>query len=606
MLTTPTLRSIALFPLLAIAISALPCSAQTFVAVASPAIASHIGFSTGAAWVDYDGDGDLDLYVVTAFGANNDNVLYRNDGGGVFTRITAVPLTSDGAFTVCSTWADVDNDGDLDCFVSGLDSAGGALYRSSGGGVLTLDPASGVTGLSIKATGCAFGDYDADGHVDLVLSLINGALGMSGGNRLFHNDGDGTFTEINVAPFAADPASFHHPTWTDFDGDGDLDVCFASGGVGALRLDRIYRNLLVESGIPDFVRITTGVFFSETRDSQVLSWVDYDNDGDLDCYAINYASVPNQLYRNDGAVFTKITTGDIVTNTGAFHAVAWGDYDNDADLDVYVVRDNNQTNRYYRNNNDGTFTSITTGAFVTTNRSEYGVANADFDEDGDLDLFLPNARSEAASTLYRNDLAGANHWLKVHCTGGASNRSGIGAKVRVKATVGGAPRWQMRELTASSSYGGNNALDAHFGLGDATTVDSLRIEWPGGHVDVLTNVAADQLVDIEESPALAVQDATPSSTLRPSSIELVITPNPVHVGLDPAAVEVRFEMPTAGLAHVALHDIHGRLVSDLETQRLASGRHKLTLELPPVAAGVYFVRLRGPRGSGVERIIVVR
>ncbi len=455
MLTPRATRPLALFSALALgasALSALPCAAQTFVAVSSPAIASHVGFSTGAAWVDYDGDGDLDLYVVTAFGANNDNVLYRNDGGSVFTRITAFPLTSDGAFTVCSTWADFDNDGDLDCFVSGLDSAGGAL-------------------------------------------------GMSGGNRLFHNDGDGTFTEITIAPFAADPASFHHPTWTDFDGDGDLDVCF--------------------------------------------------------------------------------------------------------------VRDNNQTNRYYRNNNDGTFTSGTTGAFVTTNRSEYGVANGDFDEDGDLDLFLPNARSEAASTLYRNDLTGANHWLKVHCTGAASNRSGIGAKVRVKATVGGAPRWQMRELTASSSYGGNNALDAHFGLGDASTLDSLRVEWPGGHVDVLTNVAADQLIEIEESPAVAVQDAA-NPAIRPSSLALVITPNPVRLGLDPGAVDVRFEMPATGVARLTVHDIRGRVVSELETQRLAAGWHALALGLPPVAAGVYFVRLSAPGSPGspgaaeVERLTIVR
>ncbi len=287
--------------------SATPLSAQPFTPVASPAIAGHVSFSTGATWVDFDGDGDLDLYVTTGFAADINNVLYRNDAGS-FVRVTGVPLVLDNSDSACSTWADYDNDGDVDCFVSNLVSAGGMLFQGTGGGALALNTTAGIGGSGLKGTGCAWGDYDNDGHVDLIVAALFGQGGIVTGNRLFHNDGDGTFTEVTTGPQVTTTDSHHHPTWADYDGDGDLDLFFGTGAVGSTRLDRMYKNQLVETGSADFTAITTGIFATDPRDSQVLSWVDYDDDGDLDMYAVNYSSVPNQLYRNDGASFTKITT----------------------------------------------------------------------------------------------------------------------------------------------------------------------------------------------------------------------------------------------------------------------------------------------------------
>jgi hypothetical protein len=482
---------------------AAPARGQNFTPVVSADIAAHVSFSTGVSWVDWDHDGDLDLFVVTGFAANNHNVLYRNDAG-TFSRLLGVPMAQDGAESVCSTWADFDNDGDVDAFVSNLVNAGGMLYEGHAGAGLTLNTTAGIGGIGLKGTGAAWGDYDNDGDVDLVIAALVGQGGITTPNRLFHNDGDATFTEITAEPPVSMLDSCHHPTWSDYDGDGDLDLFFASGGPGFTKRDQLYRNQLRETGAATFVRITTGVIATDFRDSQVLSWVDYDNDGDLDLYAVNYSSVPNQLYRNDGGTFTKVVAAGIATDAGAAHGVVWGDFDNDGDQDAYVARDLRQSNRYYRNEGDGTFTTVTTGLFVNEALSNYGAAAADYDGDGDLDLFVPTARSEGPSLLLRNDLVPGNHWLVVRCEGTISNRSAIGAKVRAGSRIAGTMRWQLRELLAGTSYGGHNALDAHFGLGDAVVVDSLRIEWPSGLVEVLTGVGVDRRLDVLENSTTPV------------------------------------------------------------------------------------------------------
>jgi hypothetical protein len=607
----PRAFAIGLMLLLVPSLPAAVARAQSFVAVSSPAIASHVSFATGASWVDYDGDGDLDLYVVTSFAPNDNNALFRNDGGDVFTRVTGLAVVEDSAQTVCSTWADADNDGDLDAFVSGLDTDGSFLFRGMGGGGMAAEGGSGLTGTSIKGTGCAWGDYDADGFVDLALAVYAGALGMSGPSRIFRNLGDGTFAEVAVGDVSGVSDTHHHVTWADYDGDGDLDLFFATGPVGSLAPDRMYRNLRVETGTATFQAIATGVLATDARDSQTLSFADYDNDGDLDGYAINYTTIGNQLYRNDGGgAFTKITTGAIVTTTGAAHGVAWGDYDNDGDLDVFVVRDNNQTDRYYRNNGDGTFASVTTGAFVTTARSGYSACAGDYDQDGDLDLFVPTARSEGPGVLWRNDLANGHHWIELTLVGTVSNRSAIGAKARVRAVVSGAPRTQMREIAASTGYGGQGMLAAHFGLGDATVADTVRIEWPSGHVDTWTDLAADRAWTLIE--ATGVVGVPRAGGAAGAAFGLRVSPNPVR-----GAVEVAFELPAAtssaggdepdASARLTVHDVTGRLVRAIDVGAQSAGWQRVTL--PPgslQSPGVYFVRLETAAGTAVERFVFVR
>ncbi len=572
--------------------------AQTFTPVSSAAIGAHVSFSTGATWVDYDDDGDLDLYVVTGFAANNANVLYRNDAG-TFVRVANVAIVLDNADTACSTWADYDNDGHIDCFISNLVSNGGMLFQGQGGGVLTLDNTAGLTSAALKGTGCAWGDYDNDGDVDLVVAALIGQGGIVTPNRLFHNSGDGTFTELSGVDPVLTADSHHHPTWSDYDGDGDLDLFFASGAVGATKLDRMYRNQLTETGIATFTPITTGIIATDPRDSQTLTWVDYDNDGDLDLYAINYTSVPNQLYRNDGGTFTKLTTaGPISTELGSNHGAVWGDFDNDSDQDVFVVRDLNGFDRYYRNEGNGTFVRISTGALVTQPFSGYGATAGDYDQDGDLDLFVPTARSESASLLFRNDLAAGNHWLRVVCRGTTANRSAIGAKVRVHAVIGGVGRWQLREILAATSYGGPSALEAHFGLGDAAVADSVLIEWPGGGSERITNIAADQrLTLIQGQVTLDVPTLPPSAGL-----ELVLSPNPTRAGST-----AEFRLAESGRVTLEVFDAAGRAMRSHRSAWLPAGVHRWPVETGDRSEhGLYWVRLRAGTQTVSRRLVQIR
>ncbi len=576
------------------ACAASSAGAQPFALANPPAIAAHVAFSLGATWVDADQDGDLDLYVVTGFSANNANVYYRNDGG-TFVNVAGIPIALDFAETACSTWADYDNDGDVDAFVSNLVDDGGMLFDGTGGGDLVANTGAGLGGVAQMGTGCAWGDYDNDGRLDLVIAALAPTIATR--NRLFHNEGGGVFAEVVNGPLGSTVDSHHHPTWSDYDGDGDLDLFFATGPVGSLDTDRMYRNQLKETGTATFAPIAGTVFATDARDSQALTWADYDNDGDLDLYAINYTSVPNQLYRNDAGTFVKITSGSIVTDAGAAHGVAWGDFDLDGDLDVYVARDNHQHNRYYQNNGDGTFTSVTTGAFVTDGISNYGATAGDYDGDGDLDLFAPTARSEAASRLFRNDLANGNHWLVVRAMGTSSNRSGVGAKVRVRATIGGVPRWQLREILASGGYGGHGALEAHFGIGDAATADSVRIEWPSGVVDVLAAVAADQRVTVPEASTVGVPAIESAGALR-----LACAPTPTRGG-----AMLRFRLPQAAHATVTLHDLAGRRLATLRSGPFAAGEHSVAIDAALLPrSGVYWARLAAGPHTRFARVIRVR
>lgn len=218
----------------------------------------------------------------------------------------------------------------------------------------------------------------------------------------------------------------------------------------------------------------------------------------------------NRLYRNKGdGTFEKITAGVIVADRKGSTGCAWGDSDNDGFLDLFVVNGfaGPEDNLLYHNNGDGTFSKTTTGSPVNDGGNSFGVGWGDYDNDGFLDLFAANgARGPAQSnSLYRNNGNG-NNWVKVRCVGTGSNRTGFGTKVRVQATIGGQSRWQMRQIDGGDGTSGGS-LEADFGLGDATIIDTLRIEWPSGIVQELHGVAAKQSLTVTEPARLQAPGA---------------------------------------------------------------------------------------------------
>ena len=463
-------------------------SAQTFTRITDPTNpvvtdAGAPGYS-GASWIDVDRDGLLDLFV-------GDRGIYHNLGGGVFANI---PIS--GFFeTLGNSWADIDNDGDNDLIVAGNDGGRGTrIYRNDGLTFRSITATALGDSLANAGWACAWGDYDGDGLVDLVIANTAGTTG-SNGNHLFHNLGNGAFLADLSTDVTTGTSTFTVPTWCDFDQDGDLDLSISAGQIGIGGVDYFYRNQRVEGGTPLLKRITTGALATDVHDGQLINWIDCDNDGDFDCYITNYLYVQNMLYRNDGGTFVLVpaTAGPIVTDPQINEASVWEDFDNDGDLDCYVTKPAG-ANRYYRNEGNGTFTSVDIGEPVTI--PSITATAGDYDNDGDVDLYASS--SGPLHGLFRNDLANGNHWLEVDLTGTTSNRSAIGTRVRVHAMIGGKDVWQLREVSAQNTFNGQSSLIQHFGLGDATQILQLRIEWPRGLIETMADVPVDTCLRLIE------------------------------------------------------------------------------------------------------------
>jgi len=351
---------------------------------------------------------------------------------------------------------------------------------------------------------CAsWADYNQDGYLDLFIPNWFGNYPY-----LFHNRGDGTFvraTTDQAGSLLASRAASCAAAWADYDDDGLLDVCV--GVFGPERKHLLFRN----TGAGYFTGVTNQVTVKSGVSPLAGVWADYDNDGRLDLFVANWGGQPNSLYRNlGGGQFREVLDDPVVSLAGSFNSGAWGDYDNDGFLDLYVTQAYS-TNLLYHNNGDGSFTRVTTGSPITDVAStaplDGPVAGLwwDYDNDGFLDLFVANGSDDVShgsmsNFLYRNN-GNANAWLKIKLEGTVSNRDGAGAKVRVKARFAGKFRWQRRDTSAGDNYNGNNLI-AHFGLGDAAKADLVKIEWPSGIVQELTDVPARQLLTVTEPPRL--------------------------------------------------------------------------------------------------------
>ena len=462
----PTI-AIVLFVQSAIALATFAdAGAQTFVDV-TPAPLTAVG--SGAAWGDYDNDGDVDLYFPSA------HKLFRNDAG-TFVDVTAPPIsTDDGAASLQGIWGDFDGDGDLD-LVQAKYSTHDRQFRNDGGSGF-VEITSGPFLINGFHWGVASADYDGDGDIDLYFT-VNGA------NKLYRNDG-GTFVDATSGPLG-DTGSGAGVVWADYDNDRDPDLYFANNSSP---------NKLLRNDGGTFVDVTTGPL-GGGGGGRGCTWGDYDNDGDLDLFLTD-ESHPNQLLRNDGGGTFVDVTPSAFTGVWNSRSAAWGDYDNDGDLDLYVSNLGGAANFLYRNDGGGSFTNVTT-APLNVAATGQAVSWADYDNDGDLDLNLINA--SPSSRLFRNDNANGNHWLKVKAIGVASNQHGIGARIVVVA--GGVTR--IREISAGSGYLAQEPAIAHFGLGSATTITSLQVLWPSGTVQTIPPPAVDQAIQIVEAPPLAV------------------------------------------------------------------------------------------------------
>jgi len=448
------------------------------------------GATHGIGWPDINGDNYPDLYLANNLSPDGQaNRLFQNNDGTGFTTITAGDIANDLGLSLTSTWGDCDNDGDLDVFVANGPDQANRLYLNNGDGTFAPMTEGDIVAEVDDSRASSWVDYDNDGKLDLFVANV-------GFNSLFRNTGV-SFTKITDAAIATASNDANGACWGDYNNDGYADLFVA---LPDNQNNRLYTN----NGDGTFSPVSGGIIVNDGGNSCGGSWGDYDNDGDLDLFVPNMSDQDNLLYNNQGdGTFIKITSGEIVNDGGCSYGSAWGDYDNDGDLDLFVSNTTEGVSSgqdfLYQNNGDGTFTKVTQCEIVDAIEDSYGTAWADYDRDGDLDLFVARTAGtgEADNGFYRNNRNSSN-WISIKCIGGSSNGAAIGAKVRIKAIIGGQPIWQMREISAQTGFGGQNALDIHFGLGDAAIIDSLIIEWPNGASQTLSNIAINQFMEVTD------------------------------------------------------------------------------------------------------------
>ncbi len=409
-----------------------PVPAQTFQNLSGASGTLNGGlFSTNLAWGDYDGDGDLDLYT-TNWGTavtNPINALYENQGDGSFINTATVAGVDNNGNSVSASFADYDNDGDLDLYVVDF-YAQDFLYQNQGDGTFSeVGRSRGLVNLERRGnvTSVAWGDYNSDGNVDFYLSKFYFA------NELYNNNGDGTFTPVTDLG-VGDARDTNAALWADYDGDGDADLYT----VNREQENQFYRNDLNVNG--SFVEVSALLGVANNEIGQNGAWGDYDNDGDLDLYLANIGA--NALYENSGeAGFVEVAAlaGVSIDNSGWLSAMAdWADYDGDGFLDLYVATGSDrqfQRDILYANNGDGTFDNVNAFANLPTGPSVHFAARwGDFDGNGAPDLYMTDGFG-SGNLLFQNETPGSR-FIKVLVQGiGGLEDSGhvpaIGASVRL-------------------------------------------------------------------------------------------------------------------------------------------------------------------------------
>src|SRR5215471_15358673 len=509
----------------------------------------------GAAAFDYDNDGWLDILLIDGSSVEDYRAgkchppkLYHNNHDGTFTDVSEKSGLNFCGWGYGVAIGDYDNDGWEDVYITGYH--GSALYHNNHDGTFTdVTAKAGVANASEWGTSAAFGDYDNDGNLDLFVAdyvevdinnlppfgvgpycqyrgiPVNcGPRGLKGSrDRLFHNNGDGTFTDV-TEKLGIDPDRYYGlgVLWLDYDKDGCLDLYVADDSSPSL----LYHNNC-KGGFEE-VGAEAGVAYSADGREQAgmgIDSEDYDRDGWPDIIKGNFSDDTNNLYHNDhNGEFTDLAGpagfGPISIPFLAF-GMKFADFDNDGWPDIVAANGhvNPQVDKYsfgvtyaqrpllFHNLRNGKFEEIATraGAALSRRYVARGAAAADFMNNGRQDLLMTEL--DGSPVLLDNQSTKNGHWLRIRAIGSKSNRDGFGAQVEIKA----AESAQRSEVRANSSFESASDPRLHFGLGSATRVDSISVRWPSGKVETLGPEGADQELTLREGRGVTGREPVPSA-----------------------------------------------------------------------------------------------
>jgi len=493
---------------------------------------------SGAAWFDYDNDGDWDLYLVNGAGGEEvTNALYQNNGDGTFTPQKKEMGVLDAGEGMAVAVADYNNDGFTDLLVTNYGNV--VLYENHEGKSF-----SNATARAFSKPfpdkwygGVAWGDYNRDGWLDFYLcgyvnmlerprdTDVRFPMDFDGfSNHLFRNNGDGTFTDVTKEAHVGDAyRKSMQALMADFNGDGWPDIFVAN--------DTDPNSLFLNKKDGSFMEFSGPSGVSSTDGSMGIAYGDYDNDGLMDLFIANYVGEANILLKlidntssNNGTVRNAIYKSDFNSPEllrKTWSKVGWGtgffDFDNDWDLDLFIANghlnaisgDNREDNMLFENTGQGRFSDVSDSSGITAmgKRINRAAIFADYNNDGKVDIYVVNngektydAKADRKGVLLKNQSTGKNHWLKVRLRGVESNRDAYGAVVRLVA----GKKSQVRELVSGAGYFSSNAKELYFGLGAQEKIDSLQITWPLGKRQSFQSISANQTILLLEGESAIV------------------------------------------------------------------------------------------------------
>lgn len=545
------------------------------------------GQSEGVCVFDYNNDGLDDIFFTTRSGSRL--YLYKNEGGMSFSDVTFdsnLGIVIEGRTPVAG---DYDNDGDLDLFIGNANGQS-LLFQNDGSG--HFQDVTSISGVNVtsQVRGCSWVDYDSDGFLDLYVGLLTTP------NKMFRNNGDGTFVDVAQNIGVEGPISAGVVMglgFIDYDRDGDQDLFITQ--------DNNLGNILLKNENGFFIDVSNYSDVNLNVMGMGVAFGDINRDGYFDFYTTN-------LYENSLLLNSETTIfSDISESSGTEDipgSMGWGTFFFDANNDGWVdIYNNNETgfggipNSLFINNTNSTFTMVDEEAGVVLSNNGYGSAFGDFDLDGDLDIILVGHSSQAGSiNLLRND-SDTQNWIIFNLTRENENRFSVGATVELFNPDGR----QLNFIAAGNGYCSQNTNEVHFGLGEATQVDSIKVFWPDGQVEVFTNFSINSRHTVVKGTSNNLGIQSLNELERTNKIISSIYPNPVNNNF---TLIVNSDLDSKG--RISIYDLRGVLVKEFNIQLKENQLNSINLNLQNEKSGVYFIKIQTDYFTDYKKITLVQ